>query len=328
MESRTRLLSMCMPLLLLAFGCAQQEPFQQESDEGRITIAATFFPLYDLTRNIAGDYATAFSVVPQGAEPHDYEPKPSDILRLSEAGGFVTLGLGLEFERIEETLIEGAGNGIVIIDAGIGVPLINSEEDDHTEEDAGELVQSEVHEEETAAQEHRHTGLDPHIWLSPRNMIIMAGTVSEGLQKLDPEHAQEYKANAEAYIARLEALDEAFSSGLSDCAKDTILVNHMAFTYLADAYGFSQIAVGGLSPEIEPTPKQIQELIREAREHDIAYVFYEEFVDPKVAYAIAAEVGAKALELNPAEGTKDADAGYLSLMEKNLANLRLALECS
>ena len=95
-----------------------------------------------------------------------------------------------------------------------------------------------------------------------------------------------------------------------------MLVSHNAFSYLARDYGFEIVGLSGLSPEAEPTPQQIKALVDEAREHDLKYVFYEEFVDPRVSAAIASEVGAEVLELNPLEGTNDPEATYFSMMGK------------
>lgn len=286
-------------------------------------VAATFYPLYDLTRSVAGSEATVYSIVPSGVEPHDYEPSPGDIKKLNDASAFVTLGI--EFEEFEENLVESVNPSVEVISAGSRIFLLDVEEDHHDEHEEEDNHEDEDHEEE---DDHHHSGKDPHIWLSPNNAKIMAENIIKGLSKADPDNKEIYQQNGNRLVNDLKELDNKFSTELSSCKKDTILVNHNAFSYLAKDYGFETISISGLEPEIEPTPKQLTELIEEAREHDLKYIFYEELVDPRIANTIAREVGAQTLELNPLEGTNNPLDTYISLMEENLENLKIALECN
>ncbi|MDD9952994.1 MAG: zinc ABC transporter substrate-binding protein [Candidatus Woesearchaeota archaeon] len=339
-----------LALILMLAACATA-PTPQATPE-QLTIATTFYPLYDATKAIAGTQSTVFSVVPQGVEPHSYEPTPQDVLKVSKADVYVALGL--EFERFEEELT--VVGDFVVIDASTGVALLDAtgpdphdhgHHDEHEEEHHAE--HGDEHEEhhdmhdvpchqmpdgswmgDCDEDEHHdvHTGKDPHIWVSPKSMITMSENIAAGLKQADPASAAVYEANAATYIAQLKELDAAFTAGLATCKKDTVLVNHAAFAYLAHDYGFNQLAIGGLEPDAEPTPQQIVALIEEAQEHDLKYVFYEELVDPRIAETIAEEVGAETLELNPIEGAKDPADTYVSIMQRNLVNLRLALECA
>ena len=296
-------------LLVLAGCSAPQKTTQQPVQNEKISVAATFYPLYDLTKSIIGDKGTVYSIVPAGVEPHDYEPNPSEFTKLSNSEAFVIMGI--EFAEFEEDLGNVNPNA-KIISASTGISLLKAEEE-------------EGHEEEEAEDE--HTGEDPHIWLSPRNAQKMALNIMTGLIEGNPSNGEYYLQNGQKLIDDLKALDQEFKAGLASCDKDVILVNHNAFSYLARDYGFSTIEISGLEPETEPTPKQLAKLIEEAEEHDIKYVFYEELVDSRIARTIAEEVGAQTLELNPLEGTSDPSATYFSLMRKNLANLEVALEC-
>ena len=271
----------------------------------KLTLAATFWPVYDLARAVVGDKGSVYSLVPSGVEPHDYEPSSGDIQKLNNADIFVTLGI--EFEEFEEDLVNSVNPNVKVVPAGSGISLIKL---------------SDEHEDE-----HHHSGEDPHIWLSPRNAQLMAQNIMNGLVSSDSSNVEYYEQTGKKLIEDLKMLDEEFEIGLSFCEKDVILVNHNAFSYLARDYGFTTIEISGLEPEAEPTPQQLAELIEEAEEHNLKYVFYEELVDSRIAETIANEVGAQTLELNPLEGTSDSSATYLSLMRKNLANLKIALEC-
>lgn len=299
-------------LLVVASCSVPQKTTQQAVQNEKISVATTFWPLYDLTKSVMGDKGIVYSIVPAGVEPHDYEPNPGDLTKLSDSDAFVIMGI--EFAEFEEDL-RNVNPNAKIISASTGISLLKSEEEEEHEE------------EEAEEEEHGHTGEDPHIWLSPKNAQKMALNIMVGLVEANPANAEYYLQNGQKLIDNLKALDQEFKEGLASCDKDVILVNHNAFSYLGRDYGFSTIEISGLEPETEPTPKQLAELIEEAEEHNIKYVFYEELVDSRIARIIAEEVGAQTLELNPLEGTSDPSATYFSLMRENLANLEVALEC-
>jgi len=295
-----------MVILLVLVSCA---PRAQESDA-----VALFYPLYDVTRNIAGDKMSVKSFIPAGVEPHSFDPSPSDLMSLSRAKVFV--GTGIDFEGMEKRFESSLSQSAFIIRAFEGIDLIEGV-DVHEEE--GE----EEHAEET--EEHKEN-IDPHVWLSPKNMINIANNIKEGLKRANPENADYYEQNARNYVAQIEQLDKDFTQGLSNCKKNKILTTHAAFSYLARDYGFEQVPIYGLSPEAEPTPHQIIALIDSAKANDLKYVFYEELVDPRVSQTIAREVGAQTLALNPVESGSESES-YISIMRENLNNLRVALEC-
>ncbi len=317
--------------LILITACTEQAKSPTEQVNQKLTIVTTFYPLSDIARNIAGDQAVVSSFIPAGVEPHDYEPTPQDIIKLQSADIYVTMGI--EFAPFETKLLSSINgkdskdsiNGknsinknVNIINTANGILLLDinkNTNNSRTDEDIN--------------AEQSLTGKDPHIWLSPKNMILMANQFNSELSKLYPEKAQIFANNTAIYIQKLTALDGEFQSGLKNCKKHTILTNHDAFAYLGKEYGFTQFALSGLKPEKEPTPQTLKKLIDIARENNIKYVFYEELVDPRIADAVANEIHATPLELNPLEGTKDPIKNdYFVLMKKNLYNLELALECS
>ena len=280
--------------LLLICGCSQKSA---QRPNGKYTIATTFFPLYDITGKIAGEKAEVFSIVPAGAEPHDYEVSPYDLQRVAESKAFVVLGV--EFTQFEDKLVQAAGGNLEVIPAAKDVPLLDSTDNVK----------------------------DPHIWLSPNNVKVMVRNINEGLKKADPKNADYYEQNAKKVIENLTMLDSKFKLALSNCNKKLILVTHNAYSYIGKDYGFKTIYISGLDPESEPTPKQIKALVDASKQNNIKYVFYEELVDPKIARTIASEVGAQTLELNPLEGSKNPSEDYFSMMRKNLINLKIAMEC-
>jgi len=303
---RTKILVSIL-LIIWLVGCSGKQGAEQELKGDAIIVAATFYPLYDLTKSIVMEKGIVYSIVPAGIEPHDYEPNPSDLQKLSNADVFVIMGI--EFAEFEEDL-GNVNSKAKAIPSAIGISLLKTEEEENEAEDEPE-----------------HTGEDPHIWLSPKNAQKMTLNIMNGIIGEDPSNGEYYLKNGQELIDNLKALDEEFKEGLSSCNKDVILVNHNAFSYLARDYGFSTIEISGLEPEVEPTPQQLAKLIQEAKKHNIKYIFYEELVDSRVVRTIADEIGAQVLVLDPIEGASNPSDTYFTLSRKNLKNLRTALGC-
>ncbi|MEK9201202.1 MAG: zinc ABC transporter substrate-binding protein, partial [Patescibacteria group bacterium] len=173
---------------------------------------------------------------------------------------------------------------------------------------------------------------DPHVWLSPSKATQMVENIAEAVSKTDPENAQIYTRNAVSLKERLAKLDQDFQLILVNCKRRDFVTAHEAFGYLAQSYGLEQIAISGITPEAEPSLKELTQITRIVQEKQIKYIFFEDLVSPKLAQTLASEVGANTLVLNPIEGLTDEQArdgkDYFSEMRSNLQNLKIALECN
>jgi zinc transport system substrate-binding protein len=279
----------------------------------KIKITTSFYPVYFLSKEIAGDKADVFNITPAGAEPHDYEPKAQDMARMEDSKMIVINGGGLEAwaDNAKTNLKDGA----IMVVAGEGLFSESEHEKDGHE----------------GKDEHGHEGTDPHIWLDPVLVKEMANRILDGFIQIDPTNENYYKANTEDLILRLENLDNEYTKGLADCKSRDIITSHSAFGYLAAAYGLNQVSVAGLSPDEEPSVQQLAEVSEFAKDNNIKYIFFESLISPKLSETIATEVGAKTLVLNPIEGLSDQEIlqgkDYFSEMQNNLTNLKTALEC-
>ena len=225
------------------------------------------------------------SLIPNGVDPHTYEPSAGDIRLLERASVFVTIGL--EFEQMEHRLLHSVdGDMLIVVNAAARVPLAESGADDE-DEDGDD-------------REHDHQ-IDSHIWLSPINAQTMVANIAEGMIAAHTEHADAYAANARRYIERLERLDDEFRQRLGDCQREIIIAPHNAYSYLGNEYGFGVVSIYGLEPEAEASSDEIIAVIDSARQNDIKHIFYEEAVDARVPQVIATEVGATLLQLHPLE---------------------------
>jgi zinc transport system substrate-binding protein len=285
---------LALALAALAAGC------DSGAAPAKPQVVATVYPLWEFSRQVAGARADAVALVPPGVEPHDWEPSPRDVALVQRASVFVHSGTGLD--AWSQKLLAGGASPSVVVDASRGLDLIRS----------GGVT-------------------DPHVWLDPALARAQVQAIEAGLARADPGGRETYAANARAYLARLDALDQAFSRGLEDCARRDVVTAHAAFGYLARRYRLTQLAVMGLSPEGEPNPADMAALVKRARGLGVTHVFFEPLVSPRIAETLGREIGARPLTLDPVEGLtpsdREAGLGYIELMQANLANLRTALGC-
>ena len=315
----------------LLAGCNQSPeatsaPQAQTPAKPKPAVVASFYPLYEFARHVGGDHAEVTSMVPPGVEPHDWEPAPQDVARLEKARVFVYNGAG--FEPWADRLLANLGrSGPAVVVATDGIELSRADLPGH-DHDHGSGKSSGG----TKAVKEASVQRDPHVWLDPVLAQQQVETIRAALAKADPENAERYETNARAFGERLRALGERYERGLSRCARREIVVSHASFAYPAKRYRLIQVPVMGLSPDSEPSPAQLAQIVRFARRHGVKFIFFETLVSPKLAETLAREVGAQTLVLNPIEGlTKDEQAagkGYIELMDENLTNLRTALGCA
>ncbi len=161
---------------------------------------------------------------------------------------------------------------------------------------------------------------DPHVWLDPARYAAIAERIAQELDR---------RPGAESFAARLRVLDDEFRRGLSQCERNEIVTSHAAFAYLG-RYGLKQIAITGIAPEAEPTPRDLEAVVRRVRAVGATTVFFETLVSTRLAETVAREVGAETAVLDPIEGLSEGAAAgedYFSVMRDNLAALRKALGC-
>lgn len=305
-----------MAVAVVALLQVQPAPPKQENiaqDGGsKIIVIASFYPLYEFSKNVVGDKAEVSSFTPIGVEPHDWEPSTGDMLRLKDATLFVHNGA--DFEPFVDKLVDsGEYKEVIFVETAAGI----------------DLVRGDVHDD---ADEHEdNAGYDPHIWLDPILAKQQVTTIKDALASADPKNAAYYEKNAVAYNEKLDALDAKIRTELASCKKDTFVPFHNAFTYFAQRYGLNVFPLSGIAPESEATASEIKEFIDYIKEHNIKVIFSEDLVDPRLADVLADEAGAQVMIFSPVEGLTEEDIKdgktYLDKMEENLNNLKVALEC-
>jgi len=291
-------------------GQAKQEE-NADSAEGKLRVMASFYTMADFAEKIGGDRADITCMVPAGTEPHDWEPSTTDITGLERADVFIYNGAGMEHwaEDVTESL---ENKELLVVEASQGVKLHAEEEHDHE------------------GHSHSHGGYDPHVWLDPHNAKLEMENIKNAFVQADPDNGAYYEANYDKWSKAAEELDRKYREALADFAGRQIVTAHEAYGYLCSAYGLEQVGIDGLSPDQEPNPKRMADIIDFVRENQIRAVFFEELSGSKTAETVAAETGIRLLALSPLEGLsgEELEAGedYFSVMEKNLEQLLLSLE--
>jgi zinc transport system substrate-binding protein len=305
----------CLLPLVSAAGCAAAGPATgvDAKQADRLTIVAAFYPLEFVAQRVAGNHAEVTSLTRPGAEPHDLELTPRQVASLTTAN-LVIYQKGFQ-PAVDEAVVQSANSDLIDTSTVIRQRPLSTIEDDHDHGPRGEPAGPEM---------------DPHVWLDPTSVSVIARTVQEQLSALDPDHAAEYSRNTDTLHKQLVSLDRSFRVGLRHCVHTEFMTTHAAFGYLAARYHLTQIAITGLSPDLEPSPARIAEVQREARNHQLTTIFYETLVSPAVAQAIADDLGLATDVLDPVEGITSQSRGrdYLSVMYANLAALRKAGACS
>ncbi|HEU4963616.1 MAG TPA: metal ABC transporter substrate-binding protein [Bacilli bacterium] len=293
---------------MLLSGCLQQ----QNPDDGRLRIVTTFYPMYEFTKQVAGDYADVDVLVPAGTEPHDWEPTPRDVAKVADADVLVYNGAG--FESWVDSVI-----------ASVDSPTLQAVEASH----GVNLLEGFPEEEEGHFHRHEEHVLDPHIWLDPVLAQHEVQTIAEALVQADPAHAEAYRQNAASYVKNLQQLDRSYREGLQQLDRREFVTNHTAFTYLAARYDLEQVPISGITPEQEPSAAELAEIVKFAEAHDVQTIFFETLASPKVAETVAREIGAETAVLNPLEGLTDEERAqgldYVGVMNQNLQALERAL---
>lgn len=345
----SKILSLVIATSMILVGCASnstnqsQEKKEEKTDEKKIKVIASMYPMYDFASKIAGDKADVENIIPNGTEAHGWEPSPADITKLEEADVFVYNGAGMEgwVDKVLESL---SNKDLIKVEASDGIDLIKNEDDhehdhhhddhehnkdhkhddkdhdhdkdhkhdehdkDHKHEDDhkhDEKQEAHKQEHHDEHDHHHHGEFDPHVWLSIRDAKKEMENIKNALVQADPENKDYYEENYQKYSKEFDELDKLFEETLKPYAGKSIVVAHEAFAYLGKDYGISQLGIEGVYEDSEPDPARMKEIVEFVKENDVKVIFFETLATPKVSEVIAKETGATTDVLNPIEGLSE-----------------------
>jgi|SRR5688572_12036402 len=301
-----------IPLAMITTVYTGRPALQDREEQEKITVVASFYPLYEFASRVVGDRAEVSSLVPAGVEPHDWEPTAEDVSRGRAADVLVINGAG--FERWADDM-----QAKVVANTSEGIEFNYREENEAGDDEQG-------HEDAGSG------GVNPHIWLDPMLAKHQIDKIRDVMVSSDPANTDYYNQNADRFTAELDSLDAFIRSELADCNKSDFIAFHDAFTHFSERYGLRQHSIHGVSPEGEILPQTIQQIIELANGFGINIIYSEDLIDSRLADTIANEIpNGKVLVLSPIEGigNEEQAAGirYIDKMKQNIANLKEGLEC-
>ena len=294
-------ISVLMIISLLA-GC------NSEKKSDKTLVAVSILPLEEFVEKVGGDHIKVYTMIPQGADPHTFDPAPSQMAKLSEAAMYVEVGAGLEFEIAYMDKIKSMNKDMVVVDSSKGLDLLEASEHHHHDGD-----------DDDDEEEHEHEGsTNPHIWLSPEYAQVMVQNICDALCELDNVNAEDYRLNAASYIAELEGLDQEIHDSLKDVKNRVFMCLHPQWEYFAKDYELMEIAI-----EVdgkEPGAQTLAMLIENAKANNIKVVFTSPQFSTASAKAIADAIGGKVVGIDSL--AKD----YVDNMRSILQAMKSAME--
>lgn len=292
-------------------GCNLDKNTKESENKDQLTIYTTIFPLEDFTKKIGGKFVNVKSIYPAGVDTHEFEPTSKQIVKIANSDLFIYNGAGMEpfAEKIEATLKD---NDVAILEASKNIELIKSHEVDHDEDHEG-----------------NHHDMDPHVWLDPTRAKIEAENIKNELIKQMPKNKEYFESNYLQLEEKFDELDKELKYLILHSERKDIVVSHAAYGYWEYEYGIEQIPITGLSPSVEPSQKQLKEIVDFVKEHNVKYILFETFATPKVASVVKNETNTEILRLNHLGTVSEEDIkakkDYFDLMQENIDTLDKAL---
>lgn len=390
--------------------CGQGQNNDEAGGNKKLSIVTTFYPMYEFTKEVAGDRADVTMMIPAGTDVHSFEPSAQHVAAINDADLFVyssgqmetwvgSLMNSLDNEDLMVVRTADSDDFIQSNTAQEQAPIASEASGDILQEEAnvpetvdvkgladhyhtGDIVQLVAETDEESIQWYiqanegdwravpnqntesfeykttgesfnvkavlygndgkqlaqsqaievvidNHEGLDPHVWLDPVLAQDQVDAIKEALIQADPEGADQYEANAQSFNAELQQLDEEYEAAFSSAENRMFVVQHQAFGYIAQRYELEQLAIGGLSTEVEPSPSRIAEIAELVKKYDLSVIYYQSGANSSIAQAVAQETGTETAVLYDLEGVtqqmQDEGVDYLTLMRENLEALKLSI---
>lgn len=302
MLKRWAALLFCLMVIMTLPACGAKDLQANKPEESKIKVAVTFNAMKEFTQAVGQDKVEISTMIPDGIEPHDFEPKAQDLIGLSTAKVFVYSGLGME-AWVDDAIKAANNPNLIAVEASKGSEAIRNTEPGEIEE---------------------HGEDDPHIWLSLKGAEIEVRNIKDALAKADPSNEAYYEKNCNDYISELESLYNEYNQKFRSVEKKSFVTGHAAFAYLCRDFGLEQNSVEDVFAEGEPSAQQLTELVKYCKANKVTTIFAEEMASPDVSKALADEVGAKVDTIYTMESNED-NKTYLERVTENLDKIYASL---
>lgn len=308
MFQKAAALLLSLTILMGATACSNGSPTEQQGSSSaestssaeaeKIPVSVTFNAMKEFVEAVGKDRVEVATIIPDGTEPHDFEPKAQDLAALSNAKIFVYNGFGME-AWVDDAIKSANNSSLITVEASKGAEPIRNTEEEEIEE---------------------HGQYDPHLWLSLKGAELEVKNIKEALVSADPSNKEFYETNCSDYVAQLEKLYTEYQGKFQSVKKKSFVTGHAAFGYLCREFGLEQNSVEDVFAEGEPSAQQMTELVKYCKENQVTTIFAEEMASPEVSKTLADEVGAKVETIYTIESGED-DKSYLERIEDNLSKI-------
>lgn len=290
----------------------KKEVDKQDAKASKIKVVASINPVREFALAVGGDKVEVNTLVPEGVETHDFEPKPKDIEMLSKAHIFAYSGVGMEGWLDKVLQAVSSKKNLNIVDTSEGATLMKIDGTNHNEDTEED-------------DEHDIGEYDPHLWLSLKEAKVQALNIRDALIKVDEKNKDYYEKNYTEFAGKLDSLYEEYKKKIEVLPNKNFVTGHNAFAYLCRDFGLTQKGISGIRAQGEPTPQKMKELVEHAKKNNIKTIFMEEMASPKVSETLAKEVGAKVEKIYTIENKED-NKTYLEMMKDNLEKIYNSLK--
>ncbi len=271
----------------------------------KIKIAVTFNPLKEFAEAVGGDKVQVETIIPNGSEPHDFDPRAKDLINIENADIFVYNGLNME-PWVDKVISNLQNKDLVKVESSKNVNAIEVEE----------------HESE---EDQEHGEYDPHTWLGLTSAKVQAKNITDALVKIDEKNKDFYEKNYKQFEGELDKLLNEYQPKFQALKNKNFVTGHAAFAYFCRDFGLKQNSVEGVFAEGEPTPKKLKTLTDYCKENKVKTIFVEDMVSPKVSETLAKEVGADIKTIYTVESSED-NKSYIQSMESNIKEVYESLK--
>ena len=296
-------------LFVLVLGACGQKTSQDSKESKGMKIVTSFYPIYAMVKEISGDLNDV-RMIQSSSGIHSFEPSANDIAAIYDADVFVYHSHTLEsWAGSLDLSLQNSKVKVIEASEGMTLERVSGLEDMQ----AGDGIDEK-------------TLYDPHTWLDPEKVAEEAQIIADKLSELDNANKDTYQKNAQSYSNKAHDLTNKYKPIFEKASQKTFVTQHTAFSYLAKRFGLNQLGIAGISPDQEPSPRQLTEIQEFVKTYKVKTIFTESNASSKVADTLVKSTSVSLKTLNPLEADPQNDKSYLENLEENLAVLAQELK--